>query len=180
MWCLSVAGKGCAGIFLTVWLLIIDQGHPAWCFYRGACVAKNDVHLTIFFSWSTVKRSACLVSGLRCYLSISLWTFHTFHTSQLQHISYLYLFIRTFLQLSNRHNCAANSHWKLLQNLWNQHFSFLLSVQDKKKMKHFRITKRILHRMGYHTLYCRGWQRISCATYRRYLALFVPKLIWPF
>ena len=35
----------------------------------------------ISLSSSSVKRSRWLVSGLRCYLSISLRTFHMFHTS---------------------------------------------------------------------------------------------------
>ena len=48
---------------------------------EAAKAAKKRSPSEISLSSSSVKRSRWLVSGLRCYLSISLRTFHMFHTS---------------------------------------------------------------------------------------------------
>ena len=141
-------------------------------------MAKNDVHLKIFFSWVLSKDLPASFPGWGViFLSRSELFIRFIHLSYNTYLIFLPQNFPPIVQLSLLPlHCVANSHWKLLQNLWNQHFSFLQTVQDKRKVNIVGLQKFIWHRIGYCTLYCRGWRRISCATYCRYLAVFVPKL----
>ena len=148
-------------------------------------MAKNDVNRKIFFPWVLSKdRPASFPGWGVIFLSRSELFIRFIHLSyntylsQLQHISDL-----SPSKFSS--NCPTGFTvtivWPILAESCCRIFEintfhFFKPGKTSENWKIVGLQKLIWHRIGYCTLYCRGWRRISCATYCRYLAVFVPKL----